>query len=138
MMLEVSLDTLTRSKITAHQFLVGKMLHDKKFEELEQYLKLTDSLKNLSNDLIYLSSIGFIDYDENNVSKDLRNIRVKSSFMKHVTNGDFFEELYNAYPVKVIRDGGIPDYLRTERYNSKKLYDMVVARNQSKHEHILK
>jgi hypothetical protein len=60
------------------------------------------------------------------------------AFIKQISNGNFFEELYNAYPVKVIRDGGISDYLRTERYNSSKLYEMIVARNQSKHEHILK
>lgn len=137
-MLEVSLDTLNRSKITAHQFLIIKLLHDKKFEELEEYLNLTDSLKDVFKDLYYLSSIGFINYDDSSVSKDFRNIKILPLFIKQVSDGNFFEEFHDAYPIKVIRDGGIPDYLRSERYNSRKLYDMIVARNQSKHEHILK
>jgi hypothetical protein len=138
MMLEVSLDTLTRCKITAHQFLVTKLLHEKKFEKLEEYLTLTDSLQNLTNDLNHLASIEFINWDVNDVSKDFKNIKILPTFIKQVSNGSLFEELYDSYPIKVIRDGGIPDYLRTERYNSRRLYDMIVARNQSKHEHILK
>ena len=138
MMLEVSLDTLTRSKITAHQFLIGKLLHTKKLKELEEYLKLTNSVQNLSIDLKNLALAGFITYYEENVQKDLTNIKVSSHFTKLMSTGSAFEELYEAYPTKVIRDGGIPDYLRTERFNSKKLYEFIVANNRSKHEHILK
>jgi hypothetical protein len=138
MMLEVSLDTLTRGKITAHQFLVGKLIFNRKFKELEEYLELTDSFKSIDGDLNYLFKIGFINHVEYNAPKDLKLIQIFSLFMKIITGDDMFEELYQAYPVKVVRDNGISDYLRAERYNSEKLYDFVVSDNKSKHEHILK
>jgi flagellin-specific chaperone FliS len=137
MMLEVSLDTLNRSKITAHQFLIAKLIMDKQFDELEKYLNNTNC-KDVASDLENLHKLGYISVYEYNDFKDLKNIRIMSSFLKEISGDNFFDELYNSFPVKVVRDGGITDYLRTDRYNSRKLYDMLVSKNRSKHEHILK
>jgi hypothetical protein len=138
MMLEVSLDTLTSSKITAHQFLVGKLIFNRKYKELEEYLELTESFQTIYSDLKYLFKVGFINHVEYNAPKDLKQVRISNLFMKVLSGDDLFEELYQTYPVKVIRDNGISDYLRAERYNSEKLYDFAVNDNKSKHEHILK
>lgn len=138
MMLEISLDTLNGSGITAHQFLICRLISDNKYNELKKYLETTKSLDNLSNDIEHLAELNLIETSKYNVDKDFKKLTVKPAFKKLIANGSFFEELYETYPVKVVRDGGQTDYLRAERYNSKRIYDLIVHNNPSKHEHILK
>ncbi|MFW6225431.1 MAG: hypothetical protein ACOC3V_00565 [bacterium] len=138
MMLEVSLETLIKNKLTAHQFLIVKLIHEKRFENLDKYIKSSKSLNNIEEDLNHLNNVGLIDLYNSTNPKDFKNIKVTSKFIKEMSEDDYFDELVNLYPVKVVRKNGVTDYLRTERASSRRLYEMIVARNKSKHEHIMK
>lgn len=137
-MLEVSLETLIKNKLTAHQFLIVKLIHEKRFENLDKYIKSSKSLNNIEEDLNHLNNVGLIDLYNSTNPKDFKNIKVTSKFIKEMSEDDYFDELVNLYPVKVVRKNGVTDYLRTERASSRRLYEMIVARNKSKHEHIMK
>lgn len=137
-MLEISLETLKKAKITAHQFLILKLVTDRKFSELEYYLTLTNSIESLKKDLTYLENIKMINKFDKNNPMDFKWITVNINFFILVSEGDYFEEFYNMFPIKVYRPNGTIDYLRSDRSHCKKLYINITKRNKSKHEHILK
>jgi len=136
MLLEVSLNTLKKARITAHQFLITRFLVDKRIGELIEYLKLSNSENNWESDLENLQKASYISYNKEN-PKDFLAIKVSPLFYKEISDGDFFEEIFMTFPVKVIRTNGVADFLRTEKTYCKNIYDSKVARNKSKHEHIL-
>ena len=136
MLLEVTLNTLKKGRITAHQFVIVKLLVDRKLVELNDYIILSNSEKNLQNDLENLELAKYITYDKDNI-KDFHKIKVQPDFYKEISNGDFFEEIYMNFPTSVTRTNGSIDYLRTEKTYCKNIYDNLIGRNRSKHEHML-
>ena len=136
MLLEVSTETLNKLKLTAHQFLIIKMLHDHRIIELNEYLKNTKSESTLGYDLFVLSDRGFLNYDASD-PEDLNIIKVSQLFSKLVSEGSFFEELFDIYPRKINRPNGTIDYLRTDRSTCNILYTFYTLNNRSKHDHIL-
>lgn len=137
-MLEVSLDTLKRGRLTAHQFLLLKMIHERRFIEIQEYLDRTDSRKSLLDDLIHLKGVKLILKYDTNDPNDLKWVSIAPDFKMLISDGDFFEELYASFPVKIIRPNGTQDYLRADRSTCRKIYTTIVGSNRSKHQHILK
>ena len=136
MLLEVSVETLKKLKITAHQFLVIKLIHDQRIDDLNAYLNVTESLSTLGQDLSILSSRGFLNYNAT-YPADFQHIKVSPLYSKAIAQGNLFEELLNTFPRKVFRPNGTIDYLRTDRERSEKLYRLITGNNRSKHDHIL-
>jgi hypothetical protein len=137
MFLEITLDALKQNNITAHQFLILKLLHSKELTKLEEYLATTNSNKSLGDDLKYLSKLGYLNYNSDCPDK-LQQIRTSPLFEKIFIGNDLFEQLLNAYPAKVYRTNGQVDYLRTDRAGARRLYTFIVGDNIAKHEFILK
>lgn len=137
-MLEVSVETLKKAQTTAHQFLLLKMIHERRFTEIGYYLDITDSRKSLSDDLIHLKKVKLISNYRENDPDEFQWISLSPTFFALVSDGDYFEELYANYPVKIYRPNGTLDYLRADRSTCKKIYTTIIGRNRSKHLHILK
>jgi hypothetical protein len=137
MLLEVSTETLNKLKLTAHQFLIIKMLHDQRLDELREYLKCIKSDGTLGYDLSILYDRGFLNYDASN-PEDFNIIKVSPLYSKLISEGTFFEELFDIFPRKIVRPNGTIDYLRTDRSTCNRLYTFYTLNNRSKHDHILK
>ena len=137
MLLEVSIETLNKLKLTAHQFLIVKLLHERLFDTLNSYINLSNSRDNLGDDLSILSSAGFLNYNASDPG-DFKIIRLTPLFARVVTEGNFFEELFETFPRKIFRPNGTVDYLRTDRSNAERLYKFITGNNKSKHDHIMK
>jgi len=137
MMVEVTIDTLKKGRITAHQFLIAELLAKASITLLKDYLVLSNSESNIEFDIENLAKAGYIEYNKEN-PKDFLNIRVLPLFFKEIANGDYFEELFMIFPLKVIRTNGVSDYLKTEKTYCKNIYDSRVARNKQKHDHIMR
>jgi len=137
MMLEVTIDTLKKGRITAHQFLIAELLSRSNIVVLKDYLILSNSEESFPADLENLEKAGYISYNKDN-PKDFLNIRVHPLFFKEIANGDYFEELFMNFPLKVVRTNGVSDFLRTEKTYCKNIYDARVARNKQKHDHIMR
>ena len=138
MILEVNLQTLNEMKLTAHQYLLAKLISDNKIDTIEEYLKLTNSIETLPADMQALLDKGYIipkiKLDD---SYDFARTIVTHYFKKDVSHGDLYAELYNTYPSKVIRPNGKTDYLRTGHRQSKIFYTTTIHGNIEKHEHII-
>lgn len=139
MIFEIDLKFLIQHRITAHQFIIVKLLSAKKYIMLKQYIAYVNGLHTIENDLRSLKSAGFID-KEYNVSNIIHyeSIPIADSFFKTQTvNESAFEELYNLYPTKVIRPDGTSDYLRSDKDRCRKLYNNIIFNNPQLHNRIL-
>ena len=103
---------------------------------MNEYLKNTKSESTLGYDLYVLSDSGFLTYNASD-PEDLNNVKVSQLFSKLVSEGSFFEELFDIYPRKITRPNGTIDYLRTDRSTCNRLYTFYTLNNRSKHDHIL-
>lgn len=138
MILEVNLQTLNEMKLTAHQYLLAKLIYDKKPDIAEKYLKLTNSIETLPADMqALLDKAYIIPKIKLDGSYDLTRTIVTHYFTKDNSHGDLYKELYYTYPTSVVRPNGKTDYLRTGHRQSKIFYTTFVHGNIEKHEHIL-
>jgi len=137
MILEIDTTYLTENHITAHQYTILKLASENNTHLLKRYLGYSDSLKTLYSDLNILYKRGLLENAPND-NAILTSIRVSENFNRHLSfDTDPFEELYNAYPIKVLRPDGEYDYLRVDQKRSKKIYRNVIRLNRAKHEFIL-
>lgn len=59
---------------------------------------------------------------------------LKSLLSKKV---DYFDELYNAYPIYVVRTDGIKSFLRSNVNKCRQIYNQITGRSSVMHEHIM-
>ena len=67
-----------------------------------------------------------------------RDYQVTLNFKDLINKDDLFDELYNEYPVKVIRPDGNLDYLRADRKASRGIYALLTKGDKQVHDHIIK
>lgn len=140
MILEIDMQFLLQHKLNAHQFVIIKLLSEKKYLPLKKYLNHVDGFRNFKEDLGVLQRENFVDpYFTLGVAIVLDQIPVTETFFntQRIDEG-VFEEFYNLYPVKVIRSNGQSDYLRTDRDRCKKIYNNIVHNNRQLHNKIVK
>ena len=139
MIVDINIDALTKMGITAHQFIIARFVFEKRFIYLDHYLTLTKSNNNLSLDIGNLEKQGFLESAKNkDGSYDFKRFIFRKAFIENFNGYDLYDELYARYPSKVYRTDGQIDYLRVDRNKCKQLYSMIVGKDRSKHEHILK
>jgi len=138
MILEIDTTYLTENHINAHQYTILRLATEDNLYLLKKYLKYSDSLKTLHSDLNILYTRGLLENAPND-NAILTSIRTSDSFKRHLSfDKDPFEELYDAYPIKVLRPDGEYDYLRVDQKRSKKIYRNIIRLNRAKHELILR
>jgi hypothetical protein len=139
MLIDINTDTLLESKLTAHQFMIAWYMLQNKYRDLETYLEQTSNENHVREDLDRLYKLGFLmelSLDPAMAPKDYQpTIQFKELFSE---KGDFFKELYNEYPVKVIRPDGMTDYLRADRNSCERIYVHLTRGNKQVHDHIMK
>lgn len=65
------------------------------------------------------------------------NIKIRNKFLFALGEGeDYFDEILNEYPVKVVRPDGVKDYLRTDLKRCRRNYSKI-ATSRKKHRRIL-
>ena len=140
MILEIDTQFLLDNKITAHQYIIAKLVSDNKIPLLKKYITYTNTLNDIYKDLGQLKSAGFLSSTHNTGSIiSLENISVSSKFIKAFSySEDPFDELYALYPIKVLRPDGTYDYLRVDQQRCRKLYHNIISSKPSIHKHIIK
>jgi len=136
MLLQVDVESLIKNRITSDYFLVTQMLYDKQYDLLTQYLDLY-SKEEL--DLLFLGLVrtGMVDNRNFPEQYDYNKLTVRSSFIKVLAQGDFFDELVQTFPASVIRTDGTKDYLRTDINRCRRLYSVITKNKYPIHSHIL-
>jgi len=137
MLLEIDINYLNKHQITAHHFIILKLVNDGDLRRLRGYLLNTDSYGSLPEVCRTLHKLGLI-VDPPSDPLALSTIKVSSKFRSTLSFvDDPFEEFYKAYPTKVLRPNGDYDYLRIDQKRSKKIYHNIIRMNIEKHQFIL-
>lgn len=138
MILEIDTSFLIKNKITAHQYTIIKLVREERTLELNKYLAETGMESNLREDLNVLYRAGFIEAQPGSVIS-LKMINVTSKFSKvHSFTKDPFDELYDAFPIKVIRPDGSYDYLRVDQKRCRKMYHNIIRESPTMHDFIIR
>jgi len=138
MILEIDTSYLIKNKITAHQYTIVKLVREDRLPELKKYLFITESDKNLRQDLESLYSTGFISSQPGSVIS-LNTIDITTKFSQsHTFTKDPFEDLYDAFPTKVLRPDGSFDYLRVDQKRCRKIYYNIIRESPTLHDFILR
>jgi len=140
MILEIDTNFLLDNKITAHQYLIVKLVSEKKTALLRKYIQYSNTLNDFNKDLAQLKLAGLITSIHRIDSIiSYENIVVSSKFHKKFSwDSDPFEEFFVTFPIKTIRTDGTSDYLRVDKERCRKLYHNIVRMGTSLHEHIIK
>ena len=137
MILKMNLLYLVEHKITAHQYIILKMLSLNKSKELISYLKHTDTWNNIIEEIEKLDKLGFIEYYPRDIFSIKRVVLNDKFATTHGFNFDGFSELYNEFPVKVVRPDNKEEYLRLERGEARRLYNHIVDNDKHKHRQLM-
>jgi len=137
MLLQVDVESLIKNRITSDYFLVTQMLYEKQYDLLTQYLALYTK-EEIDMLFVGLVSVGLIDNRNFPEQYDYSKLTVRPSFIKVLSQGDFFDELVQTFPVSVIRSDGTKDYLRSDLNRARIRYSMITKNKLAFHEHILK
>jgi hypothetical protein len=138
MVVEVDIDMLIDNKLTAHDWIVAKLIKEEKFIYLTTYLDQTgQDGKEVTKKLVNAKLIK--DYNDP-LSDKFYTTRLEATpkLQNILMKGDFFDEFVSKYPVKVIRPDGLPDYLRTDLSRSRRIYNKLTNNSRVKHNHILR
>jgi hypothetical protein len=134
MIIEVDLRYLSECRISVHQYVILKLVYEGNLKLLEKYLRASSTINNLREDLNHLYENEFVQSPPNE-NAILTSIVVSDKFIRlFQSSADSFEELYNAFPVRVLRPDGSYDYLRVDHKRSKLLYRNIVGSDVSKHQ----
>lgn len=137
MLLQVDVEALIKNRVTVDQFLVTQLIYEKNYNLLNSYLELysIDDLKSL---FINLVKVGLVDNYNTIDEYDLNKLIVKPSFIRVLTQGDFFDEILQIFPISVVRPDGNKDYLRTDVNRCRKLYSKITNNKLVVHNMIYK
>ena len=137
MLFEIDINYLITHQITAHHYIILKLLNDGDLPRLRGYLQNTDSYETLLKDCTILYGKGFF-VEPPPDTLALSKLKVSKAFKDTLAFiDDPFEEFYEAYPVKVLRPDGVYDYLRVDHKRSRKIYHNIIRMNNAKHQFIL-
>ncbi len=138
MILEIDTSYLIKNKITAHQYTIAKLVREDRQPELKKYLVVTKTDGSLRKDLEGLYSAGFVSMPPGSVIS-LNSIDITTKFSQsHTFTNDPFEELYDAFPTKVLRPDGSYDYLRVDQKRCRKIYYNIIRESPTMHEFIIR
>ena len=136
MLRDVNTEVLINLKINAHQFIIAILLMNKYYDHLDKYLNETDSVDTFPDDLRRLSSKSLVAYHKDKPF-NFKSIVVQPEFLRTLHKDDIFEEMLQAYPIKVQRPDGVTAFLKRDKRLCKDLYYIITKDDRMKHEHIM-
>ena len=134
MLIEVDLNKAKSLKITINQFLLIKLLLSG--SDVNSWLDVIPINETDINELIEKDILT----KESKYSKKLKDsliINIKDEQEELLASLSDFDEFYAAYPVSVLRNDGIKDYLRGNVTNCRKLYNKLILNSNTRHSYIL-
>ena len=136
MLRDVNTEVLINLNINAHQFIIAILLMNKYYDHLDKYLIESNSRDTFPNDLRRLTKKSLVAYNKEK-PYDYKSIVVQPEFLRTLHKDDIFEELHDAFPIKVQRPDGITAFLRRDKRLCKDLYYIITKDDRVKHEHIM-
>lgn len=131
MVIEFDTNTLVRLNLSVKTYTICYLLYKTAHHQLMKYLELDPvDLKFMEN----MVKEGWITGSNLN---NITSIKVTPKFRKLFENVDFFQELIDTYPTKVIRPDGTEAYLRTAQKQSKLRYTRMIKNSRIKHDTII-
>jgi hypothetical protein len=138
MIVDVNTDFLINNKVTANQFLLLTLLQADKKNILKDYFLMNNiSVEQINADIKELKEKGFIDGDVIGLY-DLSRLCATFKWKSLFTADDLFKEFLVTFPLKVTRNDGTLDYLRTDQSKARMLYLGYTRGKKSIHDHIIK
>lgn len=134
MIIDVDLDFLIQHNISANHYLILYLLHKRKSLYLKKYI---ESNPVTIEDLNEMSEKKLIHNLSDSSDIDWNKIIIRPRFRELMSDGDFFDEFYEVFPVKAIRPDGKTDYLRINSNNCRKLYSDITNNKKSLHKKII-
>jgi hypothetical protein len=139
MILEIDTNFLLDNKITAHQYLIAKLVSLNKVILLRKYIAFSNTLNDIYRDLGQLKTAGLLTTFNPKDFINLDKLEVSKKFLKVSTfTSDPFDEFFDVFPVKALRPDGTNDYLRVDKDKCRKLYHNIVRMETSLHDHIIR
>ncbi len=131
--MNIDIEVLKDYKLTPNEYVVAHTVQNKNYKDfraLSKLIQMDDILRSLEKK-------GFIKVpEEEGISLD--DITVRNKLLFVFDERDYFDDIYEEYPVKVIRPDGVKDYLRADVKRSRKIYYNKVNSSRKRHEKILK
>src|SRR3972149_11595454 len=136
MLIQVDVNSLINNLIKVDEFVVLQLVYDKQYDLVSKYLSLYDSeeRKKLFD---RFNLYGFVTNRNNLGEYDPTKLTLESGFLQIISNGDFFDELVQVFPVSVIRPDGTKDFLRNDLKRCKVQYSKITKNKYFIHQHIL-
>jgi hypothetical protein len=131
MVIEVDSNTLVRLKLPVKQYTICYLLHKQAHHQLLKYLEIDPVDLSLMETMV---KDGWITGTNLN---SITTIKVTRKFAKLFETADFFQELIDEFPVKVIRPDGTESYLRTAQKQSKLRYIRMIKNSRIKHDTVI-
>jgi len=137
MIIEIDTQVLANEKLTPTQFFILRLLIEENYIILKEWYESIDNL-NIGQELRQLIELEFLASLNEGETIDFSKFVVLTKGYKLLgMDRDWFQELIDIYPVKVIRSDGVKDYLRTDLERCRKIYKRLTGGNISKHERIM-
>lgn len=138
MTIELETQLLSRSNISANQYMLLYLLNKKHYDVLNMYLYAIDFkfFEEDINDLIeknYLRKYGY------STPLDIRGYELTNTGMEIVTDNinDYFDEFLKEFPDKVYNNG-VTRYLKSDISRCRAKYNRLTKGKRHLHEHITK
>jgi len=138
MVIDISLELLSKLKLNPNEYLIMELLRRKEYKPLSQFIDANYTREQASEVYKKLLGLGYFtstSYLQN--SSNYENVKVSNSYKALVKTDDAFEEFVEEYPKSVIRTDGTTDYLRTDLKSAKLFYIKETKGLRAKHEHLL-
>lgn len=129
------INKLIKLGLTPDEFSICKLLDEGKTGLLRELAKLKGD--SFNDNIKKLNDLGYINYNTIGNIIEIKNLTITKEFKKLVSFSDPFTELYNNFPVSVIRPEGKRDQLRVLKRKCNVLYMKVLKSNPLLHDHIL-
>jgi hypothetical protein len=127
MNIELNTNTLIKKNITADEWLWLYLLDKRAYDVLLKY----QNISPLENHIDNLVTKRLVHNEPNNLEFD--KIIIRSNFTDLLDSKDYFDDIMQEYPVKVIRPDGTTDYLRVDLNRCRKEYAKITKNNRELH-----
>lgn len=129
------INKLLKNGLTPDEYSICLLLESKKFGLLREFVKLKGN--SFYDNIKRLNGLEYITYNTIGNIVEIKDITLTNNFKKLISFEDPFLELYNKFPVKVIRPNGKEDLLRISKNKCKIKYEKILKNNPLIHDHIL-